>query len=116
MNTRKKSKEALPCPDYDHPLPKALADALHQKNGERYTKFDAFRDLMERQAIQDPAGSGNGTPSVNVTVTELSVDWGWHRHTVTAFLEKLASLGYLTVEKLPSSFNLCLTSLSFPAA
>jgi DNA-binding MarR family transcriptional regulator len=111
MKRIKQTRPALECPDYIHVLPKKLADTLHQKTGERYTKFEAFRYLMQRQAVEDPDKSENHDGSFEVTITELSVDWGWHRHTVTAFLQKLVRLGYLTVEKTSSSFRLRLSEL-----
>lgn len=111
MKRNKQNKQAHECPDYIHVLPKKLADTLHQKTGERYNKFEAFRYLMERQAMLDPDGSGNNTGPFEVTITELSLDWGWHRHTVTAFLQKLARMEYLSVEKTTTSFRLRLPEL-----
>ena len=111
MKRIKQTRPAPECPDYIHVLPKKLADTLHQKTGERYTKFEAFRYLMQRQAVEDPDKSENHDGSFEVTITELSIDWGWHRHTVTAFLQKLVRLGYLTVEKTSSSFRLRLSEL-----
>ena len=110
----RKNKTAEPersCPDYIHSLPKKLADVLHQPSGDRYTKFEAFRDLMQRQAVQNSDESKNHTSPFFVTVSELSVLWGWHRHTVTAFLQKLVRMGYLSVEKTTSSFKLRLSEL-----
>ena len=110
----RKNKTAEPessCPDYIHSLPKKLADVLHQPSGDRYTKFEAFRDLMQRQAVQNSDESKNHTSPFFVTVSELSVQWGWHRHTVTAFLQKLVRMGYLSVEKTTSSFKLRLSEL-----
>ncbi len=111
MRRIKPTNPALQCPDYLHAMPKKLADTLHQKPGERYTKFEAFRYLMERQAVQKPDGPEDHTGPIEVTITELSVDWGWHRHTVTAFLQKLVRMGYLSVEKTTSSFKLRLPEL-----
>ena len=111
INTKEPGRE---CPDYIHSLPKKLADLLHQKTGERYTKYEAFRDLMERQAIHNSDESKNHTSPFFVTVSELSVLWGWHRHTVSAFLEKLAALEYLTIEKVTNGFNLHLIALFVP--
>ena len=102
------------CPDYIHSLPKKLADVLHQPGAERYTKFEAFRYLLERQAVHNSDGSKNHPRPFTVTITELSVEWNWHRHTVTAFLEKLVSLEYLTVEKTKTGFNLLLNDLFVP--
>ena len=55
MNRHRKSFKAIQCPGYSHPLTKQLAGVLRQTQGERFTRFDAFRSLLERQA--GPAGS-----------------------------------------------------------
>ena len=86
MKRTKPTQPGHPCPDYIHSLPKKLADTLHSKSKDRYTKYDAFHYLMERQAVHTSDQSKNHTRPFTVTITELSVDWGWHRHTVTAFL------------------------------
>ena len=114
MKRTKPKDPARPCQDYIHSLPKKLADVLHQSGGDKYTKFEAFRDLMQRQAVQNSDESKNHTRPFTVTITELSVDWGWHRHTVTAFLGKLVALDYLTVEKTPTGFSLLLNDLCVP--
>ena len=114
MKRIKLTKPGTQCPDYIHSLPKKLADTLHQKTGDRYSKYEAFRYLMERQAVQNSDESKNNTCPFTVTITELSVDWGWHRHTVTAFLGQLVDLNYLTVEKTPTGFSLLLNDLFVP--
>ena len=114
MKRTKTKDPARPCQDYIHSLPKKLADVLHQPSGDRYTKFEAFRDLMQRQAVQNSDESKNHTSPFFVTVSELSVLWGWHRHTVSAFLEKLSALEYLTIEKVTNGFNLHLIALFVP--
>ena len=114
MKRIKHTSPAPKCPDYIHSMPKRLADALHQKPGERYSKYEAFRYLCERQAVHSSDQSRNHTGPFTVTITELSVDWGWHRHTVTAFLGKLVALDYLTVEKTQTGFSLLLNDLCVP--
>ena len=114
MRKNKPAEQDRQCPDYIHSLPKKLADMLHQPGAERYTKFDAFRYLLERQAVHKSDESKNHTRPFSVTITELSIGWGWHRHTVTAFLEKLVALGYLTVETTKTGFNLLLNDLFVP--
>ena len=114
MKRTKPKQPGHPCPDYIHSLPKKLADTLHSKSKDRYTKYDAFHYLMERQAVHTSDQSKNHTRPFTVTITELSVDWGWHRHTVTAFLGKLVALNYLTVDKTPEGFSLLLNDLFLP--
>ena len=98
MKRIKHTSPAPKCPDYIHSLPKR----------------EAFRYLCERQAVHSSDQSRNHTGPFTVTITELSVDWGWHRHTVTAFLGKLVALDYLTVEKTPTGFSLLLNDLCVP--
>lgn len=116
MTRKKTAAQGRPCPAYAHAMPKRLADLLHQKQGDRYTKFEAFRYLCERQARQENESVDSTSSPFTVTITQLSVDWGWHRHTVTAFLENLAGLGILSIEKNTSSFSLFLTGLSVQSA
>ena len=111
MNTTNTRKKGDKCPDYTHILPKHLADYLHTRGEEKYSKFEAFRYLMERQAVQKLNPSENRTGAFTVTVTQLSEDWGWHRHCVSAFLDNLSKLGYLTQEKHSHSSVLLLTKL-----
>lgn len=75
MKRIRPSNPAPKCPDYIHSLPKRLADDLHQKPGERYSKYEAFRYLCERQAVHSSDQSRNHTDPFTVTITELSVDW-----------------------------------------
>ena len=84
------------------------------KKQPKYSRLEAFRDLMQRQAVQNSDESKNHTSPFFVTVSELSVLWGWHRHTVSAFLEKLSALEYLTIEKVTNGFNLHLIALFVP--
>ena len=55
MNRHRKSFKAIQCPGYSHPLTKQLAGVLRQTQGERFTRFDAFRSLLERQAAENEA-------------------------------------------------------------
>ena len=112
MKRKKTPHQDIPCPDYTVLLPKSLADLLHQKQDDRYSKYEAFRYLIEKQAITglgievanlDP----ENTPCVmTTTITQLSEDWGWHRHTVSAFLDELVKMGYMTKEKGGDGFKL----------
>lgn len=121
MKRKKTPHQDIPCPDYTILLPKSLADLLHQKQDDRYTKYEAFRYLIEKQAIAslgietDNAASGNAPCMMTTTITQLSEDWGWHRHTVKAFLEELASLQVLRLTKGSDGYNLCFCASLFPS-
>ena len=69
MKRIRPSNPAPKCPDYIHSLPKRLADDLHQKPGERYSKYEAFRYLCERQAVHSSDQSRNHTDPFTVTIT-----------------------------------------------
>ena len=109
-------KETLPCPDYTHQLPKKLADFLHQRQDVKYNKFEAFRYLLELQATASAEQDAAAPVPVTLPLTVLAEEWGWHRHTVGAFLEGLEKLGFVTLQRSRSSSTFTLTTLSFPAA
>ena len=115
MSKKKNKTTEITCPYYVHSLPKELADILHQRQDDRFHKFEAFRYLMEKQALAHIETAGKATSSFLVTITQLSLDWKWHRHTVTAFLEDLKKLGVLTIEKSREGFTIAFNNLSIPS-
>lgn len=92
-------------------MTKGLADLLHTKGDERCHKFEALRYLLELQAIHNHSTPEESPSPFTVTITQLSVAWKWHRHTVTAFLNDLMLLGALTKEKTNDGFRLLFTDL-----
>ena len=115
MSKKKNKTIELVCPYYVHSLPKELADILHQRQDDRFPKFEAFRYLMEKQALTYLDSDVKAQSSFLVTITQLSLDWKWHRHTVTAFLEDLKKAGFLTIEKSREGFTIAFTNLSIPS-
>lgn len=99
MNRHRKSFKAIQCPGYSHPLTKQLAGVLRQTQGERFTRFDAFRSLLERQAAENEAHPDTRPCRFEVTHTALAKEWGWHRHTVVTFFQNLEEIGVLQVER-----------------
>lgn len=117
MTRKKSSSQAVICPEYTHSLTKSVADLLHQKQVGRHNKFEAFRSLLEKAAINDVSQGTLDVPSpLVVTVSQLAREWDWHRHTVTAFLDSLEELGVLSREKTPTGFIIRFISLTVPAA
>ena len=106
MTRKRINPKDTPCPDYKLLLPKSLADFLHQKQDERYSKFEAFRYLIELQAALGLGIENDAQSQICITITQLSEDWGWHRHTVSAFLDELVKMGYMTKEKGGDGFKL----------
>lgn len=81
-----------------------LLHYLRSKNGDRFTKIDAFCDLIDRMTEQSKGRKGinETTPSplqygqFTGSISELAKDWHWHRATVRTFLDGLESQGFLT--------------------
>ena len=103
-------------PAYNHAMPKELADYLRQKEVERLSKFDAFHDLMERQARLLVEPTEDNASTIVVTLTQLAGDWGWHRHSVSRFLDHLADLGVVTHQQVGHSSRLRLPGLEILAS
>ena len=111
MNRHRKSFKAIQCPGYSPPLTKQLAGVLRQTQGERFTRFDAFRSLLERQAAENEAHPDTRPCRFEVTHTALAKEWGWHRHTVVTFFQNLEEIGVLKVERTTVSVWICIPGL-----
>ena len=111
MNRHRKSFKAIQCPGYSHPLTKQLAGVLRQTQGERFTRFDAFRSLLEQQAAENEAHPDTRPCRFEVTHTALAKEWGWHRHTVVTFFQNLEEIGVLQVERTTVSVWICIPGL-----
>lgn len=100
------------CPQYCIPLTKELSDIMHQKTDERYSRFEAFRTLLELQA-QEMAGRNlqENEPFV-IAISTLASQWKWHRHTVTGFLDELVQHDVLTKETIYNGYRICLRNLT----
>ena len=103
-------------PAYTHDMPKPLADYLRQKVVERLSKFDAFHDLMERQARLLVEPSEENASTIVVTLTQLAGDWGWHRHSVSRFLDHLSDLGVISHQQVGHSSRLRLPGVEILAS
>lgn len=76
-------------------------DYLKEKVGERKTKTGAYYDLLEKATAGFIAPFLKNHEYVlqadqcHVTISDLAVEWHWHRATVRAFLDKLEEMGYI---------------------
>lgn len=76
-------------------------DYLKEKVGERKTKTGAYCDLLEKATAGFIAPFLKNHEYVlqadqcHVTISDLAVEWHWHRATVRAFLDKLEEMGYI---------------------
>lgn len=88
---------------------------LKEKIGERKTKTEAYCDLL------DKAISGFVSPFLrkhdydllpnqcHVTVSDLALEWHWHRATVRSFLDTMETFGFLKRIRLPKSVVITIT-------
>ncbi len=86
-----------------------LFDYLKEKTDERKTRLEAYCDLLDKASAGfiSPFLKGHeqelGTDQCHVTISDLAVDWRWHRATVRSFLDKLEEYGQLSKTKLAKS-------------
>lgn len=83
---------------------------LQEKVCERKTKTEAYCNLLKKASekfvspILKNRSQQLGAHQCHVTITDLSVEWHWHRSTVRSFLEKLEEYGQIEIVRLPKSF------------
>lgn len=83
---------------------------LQEKVCERKTKTEAYCNLLKKASenfvspILKNRSQQLDTYQCHVTITDLSVEWHWHRSTVRSFLEKLDEYGQIEIVRLPKSF------------
>lgn len=68
------------------------------RNPKRYSKLEAFRDLIMR--YRNAIGSGE---KMSANIAQLSKTWNWSRTTVCGFVNDLAVLDVLEVNVTPTS-------------
>lgn len=83
---------------------------LQEKVCERKTKIEAYCNLLKKASdnfvspILKNRNQMLDSNQCHVTITDLSVEWHWHRSTVRTFLEKLEEYGQIKIVRLPKSF------------
>ena len=83
-----------------------LFEFLRSHGSDRFTKLDAFCDLINRLPVTKMGGEYDSlkkllpyeSDTFRATITELAQSWHWHRATVRSFLDGLENLGYLKKE------------------
>lgn len=89
---------------------RSLLEFLKPKAEERYSKLEAYCDLLSKAssgAYQTPGADGTLQllPGQFVaTISELARQWQWQRATVRQFISGLVNLGQLSVEPYSKSF------------
>ncbi|WP_281962166.1 MarR family transcriptional regulator [Bacteroides nordii] len=90
-------------------------DYLKEKVGERKTKTGAYYDLLEKATAGFVAPFLKNHEYVlrdnqcHVTISDLAVEWHWHRATVRAFLDKLEEMGYIRRTRFAKSMVITVT-------
>lgn len=86
-----------------------IFDYLKEKVGDRKTKTEAYCDLLDKSLANfvspflrkmDCALQPN---QCHVTVSDLAVEWHWHRATVRSFLDAMEAFGLLSRTRLSKS-------------
>lgn len=94
-------------------------DYLKEKVGERKTKTGAYYDLLEKATAGFIAPFLKNHEYVlqadqcHVTISDLAVEWHWHRATVRAFLDKLEEMGYIRRTRFAKSVVITVTFAPF---
>ena len=97
---------------------KDLFGFLQERRNERYTKFEAYCDLLNKASVQYisssiPKGDRPELAEFHfvTTKTELAEVWHWHRATVRAFLDKLDEYGEIVRQEEPKCIICRMTAL-----
>ena len=89
---------------------RSLLEFLKPKSEERYSKLEAYCDLLSRAsagtyATPEADGALQLLPGQFVaTISELSRQWKWQRATVRQFITGLANLGHISTQPYSKSF------------
>ncbi|MFW5537735.1 MAG: hypothetical protein ACOCO8_08820, partial [Segatella copri] len=98
------SNQQTPEADRCRGVDRSLLEFLKPKAEERYSKLEAYCDLLSKAssgAYQSPGTDGalQLLPGQFVaTISELARQWQWQRATVRQFISGLTKLGQLSVE------------------
>lgn len=90
-------------------LKEVLRESPGEKPEERWTRLEAYCDLVDKAEIGFVCKSVKSNRAslqhnqFQTTVSELAEEWHWHRATVRSFLENLERFGQIRQEKLSKS-------------
>ncbi|WP_195375077.1 hypothetical protein [Parabacteroides leei] len=96
-----------------------LIELLKQKPKGRYTRLEAYFDLLSRAMVKKPftvlpkTAAAELLGEFDTTVTELAEKWGWQRATVRDFLSELSKIGQLAREDSYKSMTITFEALKF---
>lgn len=96
-----------------------LIELLKQKPKGRYTRLEAYFDLLSMAMVKKPFSVFPKKPSAEMlgqfdtTVTELAARWVWQRATVRDFLAELTSIGQVSREDSYKNMTITFDALKF---
>ena len=91
-------------------IDRSLLEYLKPKPEDRYSKLEAYCDLLSRAATSAYTAKVGGQPvellpgQFVATISELGRKWQWQRATVRQFLEGLEELGQISSEAVARNF------------
>lgn len=83
-----------------------LSNDYAYRNPNRYSKLEAFRNLVMLHC----SAKEKGSEKMSASIAQLSKAWNWSRPTVSAFVNDLAVLDILDVETTATSKAISLKS------
>ena len=102
--------QQTPEADRSRGVDRSLLEFLKPKAEERYSKLEAYCDLLSKAssgAYLSPGTDGAFQLLLGqfvATISELARQWQWQRATVRQFISGLTKLGQLSVEPFSKSF------------
>ena len=103
--------QQTPEADRSRGVDRSLLEFLKPKAEERYSKLEAYCDLLFESILQGAYQSPGTDGALQLlpgqfvaTISELARQWQWQRATVRQFISGLTKLGQLSVEPYSKSF------------
>lgn len=82
-----------------------LAQSNHSKQKSRFSKMEAFNDLIRRYK-----SALRNADEMGADLTQLSKTWNWSQLAVKAFVDRLMDFGMIKVEKISTRKVVSLSS------
>ena len=96
-----------------------LMKLLNQRPKGRYSRSDAYIDLLARAMVRKPfsvlpkTATAELLTEFDTTITELADKWSWQRSTVRDFLSELAAFGQIEREDSYKNMTITFDALKF---
>ena len=96
-----------------------LMKLLNQRPKGRYSRSDAYFDLLGRAMVKKPfsvlpkTASAELLAEFDTTITDLAEKWSWQRSTVRDFLSELSAIGQIEREDSYKNMTITFDALKF---